>query len=158
LSDFAANAEYKTFGKTASDYRWLHGLRDLSKSTFLTVFNRNDSSPGYNALIINTDTLLINRFRYYGLMEEMNAEFLFQYDTLENMFYIYDTDREKLICIDGKNPSVLKQLNENAMIKVNGDTMTSSKYIPISFEIFGSYRFYKIKNDTAFYCDIDKLE
>jgi hypothetical protein len=158
LSDFATNADLKTFGMATSNYKWLHGLRNLSKNNFLAVFNRNNNNPDYNALIINTDTLIINRFRYYGLMEEMNAEFLFRYDTLQKIFYIYDTDREELISISEKDPSIIKEYDVNTMVKVNGDTMAASKYTVIDFEIFGNYRFYKMQNDTSFYCDIDKLE
>lgn len=158
LSEFVASAEYKKFGITSSDYKWLHGLRNLSKNNFLVVFNRTDSLPDYNALIINTDTVLINRFKYYGLMEEMNAEFLFQHDTLNNLDYIYDSDRESLISIDEKNPTSIKEYNVSDMIKVKGDTMKSYKFTMISFEVFGNYKFYKSQNDSEFYCDIDKLE
>jgi len=158
LSEFVANAEYKKFGITSSDYKWLHGLRNLSKNNFLVVFNRNDSNPDFNALILNTDTILVNRFKYYGLMEEMNAEFLFQHDTLNNLYYVYDSDRERLISIDEKNPTTIKEYNVYDMIKVKGDTMKTDKFIMISFEVFGNYRFYKSQNDSGFYCDIDKLE
>jgi hypothetical protein len=158
LSDFVASAEYKAYGSTSSDYKWLHGLRNLTRNNFLAVFNRNDSTPDFNALIINTDTTLVSRFKYYGLMEEMNAEFLFQYDTLNNLFYVYDTDREKLISIDEKNPSSIKEYYVSDMIKVRGDTMKLEKFRIISFEVFGNYRFYKDHSDSEFYCDIDKLE
>lgn len=158
LSDFAANAELKTFGVVTSPYEGLHALRNLSKNNILTVFNRSDNNPDLNALIINTDTAVVKRFRYYGLMEEMNAEFLFRYDTLQKKFYIYDTDREVLIGINEKDPSNIKEYDVKTMVKVNGDSMSGSKYDIISFEIFGNYRFYRSENDTSFYCDIDKLE
>jgi hypothetical protein len=158
LSDFAANAELKTFGVVTSPYKGLHALRNLSKNNILTVFNRSDNNPDFNAIIINTDTTVVKRFKYYGLMEEMNAEFLFRYDTLQKKFYIYDTDREVLIGINEKDPSNIKEYDVKTMVKVNGDSMSGNKYDIISFEIFGNYRFYRSENDTSFYCDIDKLE
>jgi hypothetical protein len=158
ISDFASMADFKTFGIMKSDYRWLHGLRNLSNNSFLAVFNRNDFYPEYNALIMNTDTIIINRFKYYGLMEDMDAILLFKYDALLRRFYLYDTDREKLICINETDMSEIKEFDVNKMFVVDGDTMSSEKYVALDFEVFGTYRFYTTQNDTLFYCDIDTLE
>jgi hypothetical protein len=158
ISEFSSLAELKTYGKTISTFHWLYAVRYLSKSNFLLIYNREGNEPEYNAIVVTTDTVIASKFKYYGLLGEMDAMLLFKYDERFKKYYLYDTERGKLIRINEANPSVIKEISLESMFEVDGDTMSSVKYSLIDFEAFGSYRFYKAQNDTTYYFDIEKLD
>ena len=133
-------------------------MRYLTKNNFLLVFNREGNEPENNALILNTDTIILNKFKYYGMVGDMDAMLLFKYDEKLKKYFIFDTEREKLICINETDLSVIKEIGLESMSEVNGDTMPSNKYSQISFDSFGNYRFFKAQNDTIYYFDIEELE
>jgi hypothetical protein len=158
ISEFSSLAELKTFGKSISTFHWLYAMRYLSKNNFLLVYNREGNEPEFNALVINTDTIIIGRFKYYGLSGEMDAMLLFKYVEKLKKYFLFDTERGKLICINEANPAMIKETDLESMLEADGDTMSLIKYTLIDFDTFGSYRFFKAQNDTNFYFDIEKFE
>jgi hypothetical protein len=158
ISEFSSLAEIKTSGKSASVFQWLYATRDLTKNNFLLIYNREGNDPEYNALILSTDTVVVGKFKYYGLLGEMDAMLLYKYVEKLKKYFLYDTERGKLICINEANPGIIKEISLESMYEVDGDTMSLTKFTLIDFDTFGSYRFYKAQNDTNYYFDIEKFE
>ena len=153
ISDYAMLSEKRTYQDDATGFQWLHGLRSLKDNYFLVVFSREDNEPEYNALILKTDTMVACRFRYYGMMEEMDAILLFQHIPQKNSYYLYDSEQEVLITIPDDSVSMVLNRNIKDIRSVQGDTMSAKKYIPLSFDDFGNYRFYLSRKDTSVFFD-----
>jgi hypothetical protein len=139
-------------------YKQVHAIRDLSDNVFLVVFTQKNGNPEYNALILNTDSIILDRFQYKGLMEEMDALFLFCPDTDKYRYFIYDTDREVLICIENQDSLVVKQIAESAMRELPEDTVLSENYSLLDFESFGSKIFYISDTDSAMFYSGGSIE
>ncbi len=139
------------FKSSGISYNQVHALRDLSDNTFLVVFDQKEGKPLYNAVILNTDSIILDRFFYHGLMEETDALFLYYTDSINHRYFIHDTFREVLVCIETQDSLWVKQLTESAMRKLPEDTILSGDFLPVDFESFGSKIFYISATDTLIF-------
>jgi hypothetical protein len=158
IAEFASLAEMKTYGTSSSFYHWLYAMRPLSKNNFLLVFSREDENPEFNAVILNTDTTIVGHFKYYGMMDEMDAMLLFQYNERLKEYFLFDIEREMLISINENKSYETKEIALNSMQQVNGDTMINSKFESIKFEVFGKYTFFSSPHDTTIFYDFERLK
>ena len=142
VGDYAVQALKKYGESQLYSYDQLHALRYLGNNFFLTIFNRHRNMPEKNALILNSDTTLMARFRYYGLMEEMDALLMYTSLSVTRQKFLYDTDREMLICINPADSVTVKEFPVNEMLNYNSDTLKLSDSLMLDFEAFSSYRFY----------------
>ncbi len=132
----------------------LHGYRPLTDSAFLMIFNCEDNPPDYNAYILNTDTTVLKRFRYFGMIEEMDAILLFRYNEKLKTYYLYDTERKTLICISKNGDCCLKEISTRNMIEIQSDTLHDKNNLKeVSFEAFGTYKFFI--GDSLVYYEIE---
>jgi hypothetical protein len=99
LGQYVSLAENKLNKNISSELVQIHGLRNLGHDNFLAVFNRFHGEPVHNAFILSTDTSILSEFSYFGIIEEMDAILLYTDDNKLNRSFLYDTEREKLICI-----------------------------------------------------------
>lgn len=137
----------------------IHAYKPLTDSTFLMIFNRNDLTPEYNAFITGTDTTVLGQFKYYGMIEEMEAMLLFEYNDRLNAYFLYDTERKSLISISDSGLFSLKEHSLKDMIRIQSDTLPEKSGLEeISFEAFGTYKFFIEPNDSTIYFDIDMFE
>ncbi len=137
----------------------IHAYKPLTDSTFLMIFNRADITPEYNAFILKTDTTIMGKFKYYGMMEEMDAVLFFEYQDKLKAYYLYDTERKTLICIADSAEFSVKEHSIRNISKIQSDTLRKNHNLNIvSFETFGSFQFYIDDNDSLVYYDIEKFE
>jgi hypothetical protein len=155
LSEYVSLAELKSNMEVHTDYLQIHGLRNLSDNHFLVVFNRSHGQPTYNAFILSADTSVCRQFSYFGIIEEMDAVMLYDEPTGSSRAFLYDTEREKLICIDKTNNFQVKELGINDMKKCPCDTCNSSKLHLLDFSFYGSYEFYVSTQDSTIYYKSD---
>jgi hypothetical protein len=153
LSDALSN-----IGLSGPSYKQVHAVRDLKKSTFLVVFNQYRGKPEYNAVIMNTDTTILDRFRYKGLMEDMDAVMLFYPDSKHSRYFVNDTEREVLVCIEMSDSLLVRQIPVATMKQLPEDSVLSGDYQPIDFETFGSNMFYISNLDSIVFYSENKLE
>lgn len=149
------------FNKSGAHYNTIdiHGYRPLTDSTFLMIFNRSDISPECNAYILKTDTTIVGQFKYYGMIEEMDAILFFQFHDKLNAYYLYDSERETLICIPNKRGKAIKERSIKDMIEIDSDTIPKDNNLhTISFEAFGSYKFFSKTEDSVMYYEFEKFE
>ena len=151
ISDFAMIAENRTYHNDMDEYQWLHGLRKLRDNCFLTVFNREDDKPEFNALILKTDSTVRCRFRYYGMMEEMDAVLLFAYIPAKNSYYLYDSEQEVLITIPADSMVNPRYTYLKNLTPLKKDTLSKKNYIPLTFDDFGNYSFFLSRKDSTVY-------
>jgi hypothetical protein len=137
----------------------IHAFKPLTDSTFLLVFNRTEHTPEYNACILKTDTSVLGKFKYYGMMEEMDAVLFFEYQENLKAYYLYDTERKILISIADIPEFSIKEHSIRTISEIQSDTLSENHNLnAVSFETFGSYKFYIMDNDSLMYYDIDKFE
>lgn len=137
----------------------IHAYKALTDSTFLMVFNRNDITPEYNAYILSTDTTIVGKFKYYGMMEEMDAVLFFEYQDKLNAYYLYDTERKTLIRIADSAEFSIREYSIRNVSEIQSDTLPDNHVLnEVSFETFGSYKFYISDNDSLVYYEIEKFE
>ncbi|MBN2524639.1 MAG: hypothetical protein JXB24_15315 [Bacteroidales bacterium] len=137
----------------------IHAYKPLTDSTFLMIFNRNDLTPEYNAFIIGTDTTVLGQFKYYGMIEEMEAMLLFEYNDRLNTYFLYDTERKSLISISDSGLFSLKEHYLKDMNRIQSDTLPDRSGLEeINFEAFGTYKFFIEPNVSTIYFDIDMFE
>lgn len=134
---------------SGTDYRQVHAVRDLTDNNFLVVFLKNKNQPQFNAVILNTDSIILDRFSYEGIMEEMDALLLFYEDTLNNCYYIHDATRNVLVSLETKDSVSIKQIPESVMKNLPEDSIIPESYYPVDFESFGSKIFYVSKTDSC---------
>lgn len=156
FSQYVSIAESRSNKNSVSEFIQIHGLRDLSKNNFLAVFNRFHGEPTYNAFILNTDTSVVCRFSYYGIVEEMDAILLYTED--QKRSFLYDTEREKLICITKLNKPGITELSVNEMRSYSDDTCSPENYSLLDFNMYGSYEFYTSSDDTLIYVKKDRIK
>jgi hypothetical protein len=142
IEEYAMLSENRETGTSSFQYKQLHGLRKLDANTFLVVFGRYHGIPEFNGLILNTDTTVLKRFRYYGLMEEMDALLLFSEKPEVNKYFLYDSEREVLICLAGKDSITMHEFYVKDMKPLSRDSLPGDQFILLDFEAFASYRFY----------------
>lgn len=137
---------------SGTDYKQVHAIRDLSDNIFLVIFHKNKNQPQFNAIILNTDSIILDRFSYEGIMEEMDALLLFYEDTSNNRYYIHDVARDVLVSLETQDSVSIKQIPESAMKYLPEDSLIPESYYAIVFESFGSKIFYVSKtNSCVFY-------
>jgi hypothetical protein len=133
---------------SGAGYKQVHAVRDLSENNFLIVYDRLKNNPRFNAVIQNTDSLILDRFSYEGIMEETDAIFLFHKDTINNRYFVHDASRNVLVIINTKDSISLKQIPESLMTNLPEDTIISEDFYAIDFEPFGSKIFYISASDS----------
>jgi len=150
LPEYTLNSDVlQEFESSGVSYKQVHAVRNLRNNMFLVVFNTRYDQPDYNAIILNSDSVVIDRFRYRGLMEEMDAMFLFYSDTLNMRYFIEDTERNMLICIESKDSVYIRQIPESGMLPLPSDSLLPERYQAIDFESFGSKTFYISDSDST---------
>ncbi len=158
LTEYISMAESRTNRKFVSEFIQIHGMRNLSHNNFLTVFDRFHGEPEFNAFILTTDTSVVSRFSYFGIVEELDAILLYAEDQKLHRSFLYDIDREKLICIKKTEIPKVYEINIEEMKKLNKDSCSSDKFSLLDFDLYGSYEFYVSIIDTAVYYKNDKIE
>lgn len=159
ISDYTEYADIlKEIQTSAIEYKQVHAVRNLFRNNFLVVYEQSNGNPEYNAIILNTDSIILDRFRYYGLMEDVDAMFLFYTDTVNSRYFVHDTEREVLVCIENKDPLNLKEISESVMKKLPDDTLLSENFIPVDFESFGSKIFYISGTDSVIFYSGGSIE
>jgi hypothetical protein len=148
LAEFVALAEYHVNEEMMDKLIQIHALRDLGNNYFLAVFNRFHEEPLLNAYILRTDTTVFKRFSYHGIVEEMDAIFLFAEDNLHNRSFLYDSEREKLICISKSPRLKIYELSITELPKYRKDT---GSYEILNFNLYSMYEFYIKNSDTTIY-------
>lgn len=151
LSEYAALARYQTEPGIDNYYIQTHAIRNLGNNYFLVVFNRVHDRPVKNALILNTDTLLVGRFRYYGFIEEMDALLLFYELPSKERSFLFDTSRDVLIILNNTRGLVERELNLSEIQEINGDKLPSDSFELIDFGFYASVYFYFADKDTVVY-------
>jgi hypothetical protein len=152
IADYTKYADIlKELQSTAIAYKQVHAVRDLLENVFLVVYEQSNGNPEYNALILNTDSSILDRFRYNGLMEDADALLLFFPDTVNSRYFVHDTEREVLVCIETRDSLDIKEISESVMKELPDDTLLSDNYIPIDFESFGSKIFYVSSTDSVMF-------
>ena len=137
----------------------IHAYKPLTDSTFLMVFDRTDLVPEYNAYILKTDTTIMGKFKYYGIMEEMDAILFFEYQDKLKAYYLYDTERKTLIRITDSAEFSIKEYSIRNVSEIESDTLPENHRLnTVNFETFGSFRFYISDNDSLVYYDIEKFD
>jgi len=137
----------------------IHAFKPLTDSTFLLIFNRSYITPEYNAYILKTDTTIVGKFKYYGMMEEMDAVLFFEYQDKLKAYYLYDTERKTLISIADSAEFSIKEHSIRSISEIQSDTLPENHTLnTVSFETFGSYKFFIGDNDSLVYYDIEKFE
>jgi hypothetical protein len=158
LSEYASMAGFRSMKDTLPQFIPVHGLRDLTNNHILAIFNRSHNEPVFNAFILTTDTTVISRFSYYGIIEEMEAVLLYAVDPRLHRSFLYDTDREKLICINNSvNPKV-RELGIKNMKAFPTDSSMEQNLTQLDFNLYGSYDFYISSADSAIYYRKDKFK
>lgn len=149
ISDYTLSADVlNNLGPENISYNQVHAIRNLSGNIFLVVFNLENKKPEYNAVLLSTDSIILDRFSYKGIMEDMDAVFLYHTDSLLKQHFIHDMEREVLIYIDIQDSVHLRQIAESEMLKLSEDSLLSEGFIPINFESFGSKTFYVLPQDS----------
>jgi hypothetical protein len=157
LSEYVSLSVLRTSHIVLSELIQIHALRNLSNNCFLVIFNRFHDEPVYNAFVLSTDSMLLSRFSYYGIIEEMEAILLYSEVDELNRSFLYDIGRERLICIThSKNPKVY-ELSTKDMLKYNSDS-TFENFELLDFNLYGSYEFYFSPTDTTIYYRDDKYK
>lgn len=137
----------------------IHAYKPLTDSTFLMIFNRTDLVPEYNAYILKTDTTIMGKFKYYGIMEEMDAVLFFEYQDELKAYYLYDTERKTLISIEDSADFSVKEYPIRNVSEIESDTLRENHTLnTVNFETFGSFKFYINDNDSLVYYDIEKFD
>jgi hypothetical protein len=157
LSEYVSMAEFLTKKESLSKFIQIHALRNLTNNHFLVIFNRFHDEPTYNAFILSTDTTVISRFSYYGIIEEMDAVLLYAVDPRLQRSFLYDTDREKLICIKTTKNLQVRELGIKDMREFRYDSSASQKYTQLDFNLYGSYEFFVSSTDSTIYYKADKF-
>jgi hypothetical protein len=136
----------------------LHAYKPLTDSTVLLIFNRSDITPEYNAFVINSDTTILEEFKYYGIMEEMEAVLFFEYNDSLNAYFLYDTDRKTLIRLPDSGDFHISEYSIKDMRSIDSDTMPDQDDLSrISFETVGTYTFFIGSNDSNIYYEIENF-
>lgn len=151
-------AENRITGETAPLYKQIHAIRKLNGDNFLVIFNQYRGKPEFNGLVLSMDTTILQRFRYYGLMEEMDAMLLFIEKPVINKSFLYDTEREVLICINEKDTLLLNEFSISEMLPPEVDSIPDKYYTVLDFEAFGSYQFFIDSSLTKIYRGIDGID
>ena len=151
LSEYVAISQMITGKYNTSEYEQIHGLRYLSNNNFLVVFNRYHNKPRYNALILNTDSLIVGRFGYYGMVEDIDAVLLYERIKRLKKVFLYDSERETLISITQDSIPVIRETPLYEMVELKKDTNLMTDYSPLSFGFYGSYEFYISNSDSTIY-------
>lgn len=151
LGRYAALSEFQSHVDNGSEYIQTHAIRKLPNNRFLVIFNRSHEQPKMNALILRTDSTIVDRFRYYGLIEEMDAVLL--YDTIRSVdrAFLYDTEREVLIVIDLAEGKVIREADVNAMQSLRTDRPLPETCHRIDFGYYVSTDFYYEETDSSLY-------
>lgn len=155
--------EYVTMAHTLSgiqsteEYVQPHGLRYLSNNYFLVVFNRFHNKPKNNAIILNTDSIVLDRFGYFGLVEDIDAILLFEDIEKLNASFLYDLEREVLIMIKKDSIPVIEETGLYEMAGMQENFEPSSDFLFIDFGFYGPYEFYLSPNDSIIYYREEKI-
>ena len=157
LSEYASMAEFRSMKDTIPRFVPIHGLRDLTNNHILAIFNRSHNEPVYNAFILTTDTTVISRFSYYGIIEEMEAVLLYAVDPRLQRSFLYDTNRERLICINNSLKPKVRELGIKNMKAYPADSSLENKLTQLDFNLYGSYDFYVSSADSTIYYRKDKF-
>lgn len=157
LAEYATMAQLLSNKNNTAEYIQIHGLRYLSNNNFLVVFNRFHNKSKYNALILNTDSLVVNQFGYYSLIEDIDAILLFE--ELKNMetSFLYDTEREVLISIKQDDIPIINETGLYEMTELDKNILLSPDYQSLNFGFYGSYEFYISPNDSILYYSFEKM-
>jgi hypothetical protein len=151
LTAYAIKAHENSGIRSTAEYVQPHALRSLSHNNFLVIFNRFHNKPKYNALILNTDTLVIGHFEYFGLIEDIDAVLLYEDIDKLNRAFLYDTEREVLIDIKKDSIPVIEETGIYEMIKLVNDSILPRDVYSVDFGFYGPYEFYVSPNDSVIY-------
>lgn len=151
LAEYAALSEYQIEPGKDNRYVQTHAIRNLGNNYFLVVFNRYHDKPVKNALILSTDSLLADRFRYYGFIEEMDALLLFYKLPKKERSFLFDTSRDVLIVLDQSRGRIENELNLEKMHEIAHDSMLSESFERIDFGFYASVCFFYANQDSAVY-------
>lgn len=157
LAEYATMSLLLSGKNSTSPYGQLHALRCLQDNNFLVVFNRFHSKPKYNALILNTDSMIVDRFSYFGLIEDIDAVLLFEKPDGLGKAFLFDTEREVLITIETDSIPDIEETGLYEMVKVNEQSLITENYININFGFYGSYEFYISPADSLIYYRDDTI-
>ncbi len=157
LTEYASIAQIISGVKNTTEYIQIHALRYLANNNFLVVFNRFHNKPRFNALILNTDSLLIDQFGYYGLVEDIDAILLFEGIDKLNKWFLYDTEREVLISIQNDTLPSVEETGLYEMIELGKYIKLSPDFNSLNFGFYSTYEFYMSPGDSTVYYSIDNV-
>ena len=157
LTEYASIARLLSGNNNTTEYIQIHALRNLKYNNFLVVFNRFHHKPKFNALILNTDSLIVGQFGYYGLVEDIDAVLLYEEISKINKAFLYDTEREVLISITEDSIPKIQEKELYEMTEIQKNEVLSADYQFINFGFYASYEFYFSPNDTTVYFSEEEL-
>jgi hypothetical protein len=101
----------------------------------------------------------MGKFKYYGIMDEMDAVLFFEHSDLLHSYFLYDTDRKTLIRISDSGSFFINEQSIVNLAEIQSDTLPENNYLArLCFEVFGSYKFFFGANDSLMYYEFDKFE
>ena len=157
LGEYASLSQLMSGKNNTAEYIQIHGLRYLSYNNFLVVFNRFHNKPKFNALILNTDSLVVNQFGYYSQVEDIDAVLLFEESEDRKTAYLYDTEREILISIKKEAVPVIRETRLYEMTEVEKYKTIPLGFQAINFGFYGSCEFYVSNSDSVIYYCKEKI-
>ena len=152
LAEFASIAEYHSNDFEEMDLSQVHALRNLGGNTFLVIFLQSHDLPFYNGLILRADTMLLHRFRYIGFVEDMDAILLYCEVPESRRVFLYDSDREVLICINKNKQYEVSEIKLSEMKKIRHDqSLISRGYKLLDFGFYCNMQFYYAPDSVICY-------
>lgn len=157
LTEYASISQILSGKNNTTEYIQIHALRYLSDNNFLVIFNRFHNKPKYNALILNTDSLVVKQFGYYSLVEDIDAVLLYEEAQNRQTAYLYDTEREVLIRIKKEIVPIIKETGLYEMTEMDKYLSLPSAFQLINFGFYGPCGFYVSESDTLIYYSREKI-
>ena len=150
LSEYVSLAESRSGSIISFDLLQTHGIRNLGNNRFLVIFSRFHDEPLFNAMTLSADTVILDRFKYYGLIEEMDAILLYSEIEEITKSFLLDSEREVFIVIDRSGGKIIREF---AMADLNEveDSSGTDKLYQIDFGFYSSRHFYYSDTDTLAY-------
>lgn len=125
-----------------SKMRSTHAMRVLNDSAFLVIFNRPGEVLLENGLVYSFTLKELKRFKYYGLMGEMDATLLINEKYSDDTLVLYDYKRATLLFINKNAPYNITEIDTSKMQRVEANKFNSDCKVILKLD-YPSFEFRK---------------
>ena len=122
--------------------RSTHAMRVLNDSAFLVIFNRPGEVLLENGLVYSFTLKELKRFKYYGLMGEMDATLLINEKYSDDTLVLYDYKRATLLFINKNAPYNITEIDTSKMQRVEANKFNSDCKVILKLD-YPSFEFRK---------------